>query len=394
MSVLIVAILLIATSIRTSYSFVVHHPLLTFNRPSSSRASSSTSSLRPLHILRNPNDGTSSFDNDDHHDHDHQHPRRAEFEIREDEDSIQGKGQAEQNDLRKLRIAQEKQNQETFTAYGNDLWDLRSQLDALSKKLVNTMASGGDTKHIRQQLRELEGKDGNLVYGLELDRMDQALDEGRVEDAAGHRDKALNARSHLAQFNLEGLWIGKYGDNGFELVNITYTGDTLIARKVTGDKTVPSGEITFQVDLSPHRHTLSLEEQTNRLPNIELSERASIRWGNRELQRFEGLGHVASDGFVNSEWLEGQLVMISEEYFSFSWLPLSFQVFFGRPAPEVQLKMMQEAMESGTTKEKKDLDSNVEHLTRCFEATTDALEDGTMDDTCSIIFDDEICCFE
>ena len=35
------------------------------------------------------------------------------------------------------------------------------------------------------------------------------------------------------------------------MVNITYVGDTLIARKVTGDENVPAGEISFQADLSP-----------------------------------------------------------------------------------------------------------------------------------------------
>ena len=35
------------------------------------------------------------------------------------------------------------------------------------------------------------------------------------------------------------------------MINVTYVGDLLIAYKVTGDKNVPRGEITFQADLSP-----------------------------------------------------------------------------------------------------------------------------------------------
>ena len=35
------------------------------------------------------------------------------------------------------------------------------------------------------------------------------------------------------------------------MINVTYVGDTLIAFKVTGDKNVPRGEITFQADLTP-----------------------------------------------------------------------------------------------------------------------------------------------
>jgi hypothetical protein len=35
------------------------------------------------------------------------------------------------------------------------------------------------------------------------------------------------------------------------MINVTYVGDQLIAYKVTGDKNVPRGEITFQADLNP-----------------------------------------------------------------------------------------------------------------------------------------------
>ena len=45
--------------------------------------------------------------------------------------------------------------------------------------------------------------------------MDEAIDEGRMEDAEEHSKRAMNAKSHLVQFNFEGLWIGKYSDQGF-----------------------------------------------------------------------------------------------------------------------------------------------------------------------------------
>jgi len=80
---------------------------------------------------------------------------------------------------------------------------------------VEVMASGEDERSIREQIRQLEQKDANIVYGLELDRMDEAIDEGRMEDAEEHSKRAMNAKSHLVQFNFEGLWIGKYSDQGF-----------------------------------------------------------------------------------------------------------------------------------------------------------------------------------
>lgn len=179
------------------------------------------------------------------------------------------------------------------------------------------------------------------------------------------------------------------------MVNVTYIGDTLIARKVTGDKNVPAGEITFQVDLNPQRHSNSLHDTGNqKLPNIVLSEEASKRWGNKELQRFAGLGHVASEGFVNSQWLEGQLVVINEEYFSFAWLPIGCQIFFGRPSPELSLSMLKESMNKPA--EQDDLEVSMEHVTKCFDATVDALEDGSLDDASEscIIIQDGVCCFE
>jgi len=144
--------------------------------------------------------------------------RRAEFDILEDDPMTK-----ELTPIRKKRIQREKGVQESFAPYGNSLWDLRSKLVSLSKKLAEKLTSGGDTKSTRNALRELEAQDANAVYALELDRMDSAIEEGRTKDADAHAAKATDARSHLAQFNLEGLWVGKYGDNGFgeSLINST-----------------------------------------------------------------------------------------------------------------------------------------------------------------------------
>jgi hypothetical protein len=385
----------VLTCIQNTYSFVV-------NKKELSRSVTSLST----NLFRNFNDGGDSSGDFSPNS---RNPRRAEFEISDDKPTPG-------SSLRKMRMEQERKNKDTFTAYGNDLWDLRSQLDDLSKQLMEVAASGGDTKSIREEMHRLEQKDANAVYALELDRMDRAADEGRLADAQDHRDKAMNARSHCVQFNFEGLWIGKYGDQGFrkylinkrcsmcnyncskkllieilffaEMVNVTYIGDTLIARKVTGDRTVPSGEISFQVDLRPPRQMNSLEENHQRnLPNLQISEKASKKWGNRELQRFKGLGQVSSEGFESSQWLEGQIVIVDENYFSFSWLPIGVQIFFGRPSPDMQLKMMQEAMEKQA--DENPVDASVEHLMRCFEDSTQ----GDFSESC-IIIDDDICCFE
>lgn len=344
-------------------------------------------------------------DDRDEHDDNNNGPRRPEFDIFQDEPSMS----QEQRNVRKLRLERENDIENSFLPYGNELWALHRDIYQLSEKLIEDLSSNGgaESRNIRAKLRELEAKDANIVYGMELDRMDEAIGKERFKDAEKHGDMARRARSHLAQFNLEGLWVGKYGDHGFEMINVTYVGDTLIARKVTGDKNVPAGEITFQVDFSPTRHSTAISgikdpppHPKEVLPNIVLSEEAAKRWENKELQRFHGVGHVAEEGFQNSQWFEGQMVLINKEYFSFAWLPISHQIFFGRPSPELSLTMMQESMNKKTSFLDHDNNVNdfVNHITRCFESTAHALVDGSLEDysdSCIIIDDDDnLLCFE
>lgn len=160
-------------------------------------------------------------------------------------------------------------------AQGNELWNLRRDMDQLAWKLVHALlkrksesATATDTQnsgsgsnnnaaaaakaaaeeeaHTREQLRALEQRDPELVYGLEKAAFERANREGGHDSRAAsiHRAKALAARSCLPHFNLEGLWVGKYGANGYELINVTYVGDTLVATKLTGDRNVPRGEVS------------------------------------------------------------------------------------------------------------------------------------------------------
>lgn len=144
----------------------------------------------------------------------------------------------------------------------------------------------------------------------------------------------------------------RYGQHGYEMINVTYTGDTLIAYKVTGDKNVPRGEITFQANLSPLKKkqvrrvggakspsNLSLGQD---LEPIQLSGTAAKKWGTKQLPRYAGSGQVAEEGFVNNQWLDGQLIVIGQDYFSFAWVPIEHQIFFGRPSPELALKMLKD----------------------------------------------------
>lgn len=153
------------------------------------------------------------------------------------------------------------------------------------------------------------------------------------------------------------------------MINVTYVGDTLVATKVTGDKNVPKGEVTFTADLRPSFHSGS-----DALPPIELSQTASNQWGTKGLMRFPGKGQVAAEGYVNSKWMEGQLIMVGEEYFSFAWVPIGCQIFFGRPSAELTLKMLKQCSERTVAKSraafiKGDVATMRDYASKCLEAT-------------------------
>ena len=199
----------------------------------------------------------------------------------------------------------------------------------------------------------------------------------------------------------------RYGNHGYELINVTYAGDTLIAYKVTGDNNVPRGEITFQADLSPLKPKRIGEEgqQKQPLQPIILTDKASQKWGTRELPRYSGLGQVAEEGFTQHRWMEGQLIIIGQEYFSFAWVPIKQQIFFGRPSAEMALKMLRlggaASLQGKTWEEPPSVEDDVSVLqdfaARCFELTTEAIDEELSGDEFGCIWhghDTEECYFE
>lgn len=199
------------------------------------------------------------------------------------------------------------------------------------------------------------------------------------------------------------------------MINITYAGDTLIAYKVTGDKNVPQGEITFQADLNPLLVTRNVADSksnsdptTDLLQPITLTDKASKKWGTTQLPRYGGLGQVAEPGFLNHQWMDGQLIIIGDEYFSFAWVPVETQIFFGRPSPELALKMLREhsAISSGAPKNRvweapPSMDDDVavlkDYVASCLEKTRETHEEELDGDPFSCIWtgmDTEECCFQ
>jgi len=283
-----------------------------------------------------------------------------------------------QPEERQRRIEAEEDAMSRF-AHGDDLMQLRKDVESMRLDLLDARSAGDVSRmnELKVQITRAGAKDAEFIYELATQRMKLAEREGLEEEAERYRDEAMAARGVLPQFNLEGLWVGKYGPNGYEMINVTYTGDTLVAYKVTGDQNVPKDEITFTADLSPE----ATEEAG--LEPIVLTDEAAKQWGTSHLPRFPGQGQVAAEGFVNNQFVDGQLIMVGE-YFSFAWVPMSHQIFFGRPSAELTLKMLKDSRmkELGSGVEgMKDVAEMRAHAMRCLEETELLEEDMEVENS-------------
>jgi hypothetical protein len=240
---------------------------------------------------------------------------------------------------------QDDQHQSRFLQ-GDDLHQRRLQVLDLQRELHQARNSHPfnaiAVEKLEHAILSAQQVDAEFIYTVARDRMQAAAAARRLDEVDKYCRQAVEARNALPQFNLEGLWVGKYGEQGFEMINVTYQGDTLTAFKVTGDRNVPQGQASFTVDLSldaPAMSSSSPSRKEGILEPIEIAADAAEQWGGKFLQRFSGKGQVASKGFVNSQWIDGQLILVGE-HFSFAWLPIGHQVFFGRPSPELTLKLL------------------------------------------------------
>jgi len=248
----------------------------------------------------------------------------------------------------------------TKFAVGDELHLLRKEVMELRGQLEESRSVGKKVQalDLEHAILRAQKRDPEFAYSMALERLRTAEDLPEIYDVDLLRKEAAEARSALPQLNLEGLWVGKYGDSGYEMINVTYVGDVLYAYKITGDGNVPKGELSFKVDLGQGSAHNGKDNQV--LEPIELGEFAAKQWGAKFLNRFSGEGQVASEGYRNAKYIEGQLIMVND-YFSFAWVPIGHQVFFGRPSAELVLKLLRDSTS--------DLDKDRAFLTRCVEET-------------------------
>lgn len=91
------------------------------------------------------------------------------------------------------------------------------------------------------------------------------------------------------KYDLNGIWIGKYGAHGDELVRVIQKGFNLEAWKVTGDPNVPAGKQTWKMVLD------------------------------REMAIGEGNIHLADHGYTNPRWGQATFKIIDSDHFDITW---------------------------------------------------------------------------
>uniref|UniRef100_A0A061RFB5 Protein executer chloroplastic-like n=1 Tax=Tetraselmis sp. GSL018 TaxID=582737 RepID=A0A061RFB5_9CHLO len=96
-----------------------------------------------------------------------------------------------------------------------------------------------------------------------------------------------------------GLYLGAFGPHGPELIRFSRTvgedGNTYVEGiKVTGDRHVPSGNVSFRAKIG----------RKNRLPmDAKYPEELGV------VARYKGEGHTARPGFTDPKWVEGELLV-------------------------------------------------------------------------------------
>jgi hypothetical protein len=151
-----------------------------------------------------------------------------------------------------------------------------------------------------------------------------------------------------------------YGAHGYQLINVTYHGDTLIGKKVTGDVNVPRGEASFTANLS-------VQNGTNALPPIQMSlgssgTGTSISHIPKKIERFPGQGQISRRGFKDPRNVEGQLLLLNEHSFSFLWVPTKHHIHFSRPSPETTMRLLRDVLSK-----EDEVENMRSHVARCFE---------------------------
>lgn len=128
----------------------------------------------------------------------------------------------EHTETRSSRLDAENRLRSIYTTAGTDpYWSLRDEIIQLEADLEagkDVGISDEAVSAVRNLLRKAQSKDPEHVYRITSAAAQAAERMGRMEESEKYRQESLKARKMLPWFNLEGLWVGKYGSHGFEMI--------------------------------------------------------------------------------------------------------------------------------------------------------------------------------
>lgn len=114
------------------------------------------------------------------------------------------------SETRRLRLEREARIKQKYVT-GDDLYHLRQHALSLREDLLQARRLGATFRihEIEQAILKVQQVDAEFLYAVNLERSLAAKAEGRTEDAERFHQLAMDARSALPQYNLDGLWVGK-----------------------------------------------------------------------------------------------------------------------------------------------------------------------------------------
>jgi hypothetical protein len=222
----------------------------------------------------------------------------------------------------------------------SDLLEIRQRLSEVDDQL-NSAVELNDFKEaasLRDEKRALRKKDPKLLLSALEEARESAVEDERYGDAARLRDQLRIVQKHLPQFKLAGLWKGKYGDHGEAVIRISYEGDMMLAKKVTGDPHVPAGEVTFRADLSSNMDRMTIEsadDDTYFVEALELKDGEIMKREQKKVEEFIAEGMIATKGYEHAHFVPGRLFLLDETTIGFLWVPIGQFVTLERMENEI-----------------------------------------------------------
>ena len=111
---------------------------------------------------------------------------------------------------RRKRLEIEEKNNSRFL-HGDKLFELREYVKKVEVELAiaREVGFGPRIRETQKVLEKAKAMDAEHVYALKLEESKEAQRLGLIEEAEEIYKEAMEARSLLPQYNLEGLWVGK-----------------------------------------------------------------------------------------------------------------------------------------------------------------------------------------